>query len=269
MNTLFDLTGRTALITGGAGLLGRKHAEVIAGAGGIPIILDIDEARAKNVALEISGAIGLGLDITDASKIEAVTKKILSDYGRIDILINNAANNPKMEAKSDVAWSRLENFSEDQWNADMDIGLKGAFLCSKIVGTAMATVERGVILNISSDLGVIAPDQRLYEKEDVPEEQQNVKPVTYSVAKHGLLGLTKYLASYFGSKNIRVNALSPGGVYTQNTDPVLVHRLKKLIPMGRMANDDEYQGSVLFLCSDASSFITGQNLIVDGGRSVR
>ncbi|HLD64345.1 MAG TPA: SDR family oxidoreductase [Candidatus Peribacteraceae bacterium] len=266
MHPLFDLTGRTALITGGAGLLGRRHAEAIAAAGGIPVILDINGERAKAVAAEVSPqAIGAQVDITDSKQVQSVTDSVLSQFGHIDILINNAANNPTMNSAS-AGSSRFEKFSLKQWEDDLRVGLTGAFICSQIVGTKMAEVKRGVILNIASDLAIIAPDQRLYEREGVPEENQDVKPVTYSVAKHGLLGLTKYLASYFGPKGIRVNALSPGGIQTPKTDPILLSRLQKLIPMGRMAREDEYQGAVLLLCSDASSYITGQNLIIDGGR---
>jgi NAD(P)-dependent dehydrogenase (short-subunit alcohol dehydrogenase family) len=131
----------------------------------------------------------------------------------------------------------------------------------------MASKHGGVILNIASDLSVIAPDQRLYEQEGVDALMQPVKPVTYSVIKTGLIGLTRYLASYWANKNIRVNALSPGGVFN-NHDIEFVKKLSKLIPLGRMAHRDEYKGAIQFLCSDASSYMTGQNLILDGGRSI-
>ena len=178
------------------------------------------------------------------------------------------ANNPKVEdAKPGQQWSRLENFPLDVWNADIAVGLTGAFLCSRIFGAEMVKQNAGVILNVASDLGVIAPDQRLYRKDGLPEEQQPVKPVTYSVVKTALIGLTRYLSTYWTDHNIRVNAISPGGV--ANGQPTeFTDKLHALIPMARMAHKDEYQGAVLFLCSDASSYMTGQNLIVDGGRSV-
>jgi NAD(P)-dependent dehydrogenase (short-subunit alcohol dehydrogenase family) len=190
----------------------------------------------------------------------------LKEFGRVDILINNAANNPKVESASGQAWSRLENFPLDVWKADIAVGLTGAFLCSRVFGTEMAKRKNGVILNIASDLGVIAPDQRLYRQEGLAEDQQPVKPVTYSVVKTGLIGLTRYLATYWADRGVRVNAISPGGVFNGQPED-FVARLAKLIPMSRMAHVDEYQGAVLFLCSDASSYMTGQNLIVDGGRS--
>jgi NAD(P)-dependent dehydrogenase (short-subunit alcohol dehydrogenase family) len=164
--------------------------------------------------------------------------------------------------------SRLEVFGLDQWNHEIAVGLTGAMLCAQVFGTGMAERGRGVILNIASDLGVIAPDQRLYRKVDAASEaDQPVKPVTYSVIKHGLVGLTKYLATYWADKGVRVNALSPGGVYN-NQDPGFVARLTNLIPMGRMADAKDYRASVQFLCSDASRYMTGQNIVMDGGRSV-
>jgi NAD(P)-dependent dehydrogenase (short-subunit alcohol dehydrogenase family) len=145
--------------------------------------------------------------------------------------------------------------------------LKGSFLCCQIIGSEMAKRKSGVILNVASDLAVIAPDQRLYQQDGLPDDQQPVKPVTYAVAKTGLIGLTRYLATYWADAGVRVNAVSPGGVYN-NQPEEFVRRLNQLIPMGRMADIDEWQGAILFLCSDASSYITGINLTIDGGRSI-
>ncbi len=268
----FNLSGRVAIITGGAGLLGVNHAEAIAEMGGIPVLLDLDGEKAQVRAKEIGAAFGvqsLGLEtnITKPDAIANALSQTLSTFGRVDILINNAANNPKVEA--DVVglhWSRLENFPLDVWDVDLAVGLTGAFLCSKIFGTEMAQRGKGVILNIASDLAVIAPDQRIYRETGLPEEQQPVKPVSYSVVKAGLLGLTRYLATYWADKGVRVNAISPGGVYT-NQDDAFVQRLSNLIPLGRMAHQDEYKAAIIFLASDASSFMTGANLIIDGGRT--
>ena len=199
------------------------------------------------------------------ASLDDTRKQILEKFGQIDILINNAANNPKVE-DGNMAWSRLENFPLEVWDADIRVGLTGAFLCSRIFGAEMAKRKSGVIVNVASDLAVIAPDQRLYRVDGLPDEQQPVKPVTYSVVKTGLLGLTRYLATYWSGANIRVNAISPGGVFNQQPE-VFLSRIKQLIPMGRMAKQDEYQGAILFLCSDASSYMTGTNLVVDGGRS--
>jgi len=268
---LFDLTGRVAVITGGAGLLGRQHAYAIAGAGGIPVVVDLDQARAESLVQECSskyGAKGMAskTDITSLPDVESLLRQIIERFGRVDILINNAANNPKMESNSKQEFSRLENFPLEQWHADISVGLTGAFLCSKVFGSEMARRGRGVIVNVASDLAVIAPDQRLYRKSGLPEELQPVKPVTYSVVKTALIGLTRYLATYWMNEGVRVNTLSPGGVANHQPEE-FVAKLSQLIPMGRMAHVDEYQGAILFLCSDASSYMTGTNLVVDGGRS--
>lgn len=282
-HSLFDLSGRVAVITGGAGLLGYHHGAILAAAGAHVVLLDLaatspglraDQLQAAHGPQSGSQCLGLGTDITSETSLLEARDAILARFGRVDILINNAANNPKVEADPQTGtsrepkqWSRLENFPLAVWNADLAVGLTGAFLCSRLFGAEMVKRNAGVILNVASDLGVIAPDQRLYRKEGLPEDQQPVKPVTYSVVKTALLGLTRYLATYWTAHNIRVNAISPGGVFAGQPEEFTV-KLHQLIPMGRMAHKDEYQGAVLFLCSDASSYMTGQNLIVDGGRSV-
>jgi NAD(P)-dependent dehydrogenase (short-subunit alcohol dehydrogenase family) len=268
---LFDLTGRVAVITGGAGLLGTKHAEIIAAAGGSPVLLDLPKAKPEVAAAAIAtkygvDATGLVTDITQLAEVENVRDKLLGSFGRIDILINNAANNPKVESDGSKVWSRLENFPLEVWNDDLRVGLTGAFLCSRVFGSEMAKRRKGVILNIASDLAVIAPDQRLYRQQGVPEDEQPVKPVTYSVVKTGLIGLTRYLATYWATSGVRVNAISPGGVFNNQPEAFLAE-LHQRIPLARMAHADEYQGSILFLCSDASSYMTGANLVVDGGRT--
>jgi NAD(P)-dependent dehydrogenase (short-subunit alcohol dehydrogenase family) len=271
LETMFDLTGRVAIITGGTGLLGQQHAEVIASVGGIPVLVDIrlESVDPQSAAFKErfgEQACAIKTDITKPESVRALLVEVLNRYGRVDILINNAANNPKMEKTSDVEFSRLENFPLIQWEADLSVGLTGAFLCSQIIGFEMAKQKRGVIVNVASDLAVIAPDQRLYRKPGLPADQQPVKPVTYSVVKTGLIGLTRYLATYWADAGIRVNAISPGGVYNNQPDD-FVQRLVNLIPMGRMARADEYQATILFLCSDASSYMTGTNMVIDGGRS--
>lgn len=269
---MFDLRGRIAIITGGGGLLGYHHAATIAGLGGLPILLDINaEALATNTS-RLAEETGVKAptwvaDITDLEALDAVGKALLAEYGQVDILINNAARNPKVESAGDKDFSRLEHFPWEQWQLDLNVGLGGAFNCAKVFGAQMARQGRGVIVNIASDLGVIAPDQRLYRIEGREAEQQPVKPVTYSVVKHGLIGLTKYLATYWCEQGVRCNALSPGGIYAGQND-VFVSKLTQLIPLGRMAASDEYRGAVAFLCSDASSYMNGANLVVDGGRSV-
>jgi len=273
MNTvdIFSLKEKIAIITGGAGLLGAQHAEAIAEAGGIPILWDINNEAATLKANEIADKFGvkcqgMRVDITDPNDVNRGLDDVLAIYQRLDILINNAANDPKVDPQSSRAWTRFENFSLEMWQKDMAVGLTGAFLCSQIAGRHMAEHGGGVILNIASDLGVIAPDQRIYRQKELPDDQQPVKPVTYSVIKHGIIGLTKYLATYWADKNIRVNSISPGGIYTNQPED-FVSKLTNLVPMGRMARKDEYKAAVLFLISDASSYMTGTNLIIDGGRT--
>lgn len=266
----FDLTGRVAAITGGAGLLGEQHARAIARAGGIPVLLDIalqTPQKAEQLAAELGVSVwGRLTDITQARDLEECLQEILARFGRIDILINNAANNPQMENRENVNFWRFENFPLQQWTADIDVGLTGAFLCSKILGSEMASRGRGVIVNVASDLALIGPDQRIYRQAGLADHLQPVKPVTYSVVKSGLIGLTHYLATYWGDHGVRVNAISPGGVFSGQPEE-FVAKLSELIPLGRMANLDEYQGAILFLCSDASSYMTGSNLVIDGGRT--
>lgn len=265
MKAHFDLSGRVAIVTGGAGLLGRRHCEAIADAGGTPIILDRDTKRGEEFAASLGkNAMFLSVDITNETELKQARDTILEKYKHVDILINNAANNPKVEEGTQHL-SRVEHFPMQQWDDDLNVGLRGAFLCSQIFGGEMYRNGSGVIVNISSDLGVIAPDQRLYHIDGVEEESQPVKPVTYSVVKTGLIGLTRYFATYYAPR-VRVNALSPGGIEALQPKAFL-EKIATRIPLGRMAKETEYQGAILFLCSDASSYMTGQNLIVDGGRS--
>jgi NAD(P)-dependent dehydrogenase (short-subunit alcohol dehydrogenase family) len=268
---LFDLTGRVAVITGGAGLLGRRHADAIARAGGTPVLVDIDADGAEAAAAELRAvhggrASGVRCDITRPDDVQALLDHVLKEHRRVDILINNAANNPAVGPDAGAELDRLERFALERWDADLAVGLTGAFLCSRCIGSELARRGSGVILNIASDLAVIAPDQRLYRQPGVAEDSQPTKPVSYSVVKTGLLGLTRYLATYWASAGVRANALSPGGVRVDQPDE-FVTRLVDLIPMGRMAGLDEYAGAVVFLCSDASAYMTGQNLVIDGGRT--
>ena len=187
---------------------------------------------------------------------------------KVDILINNAAIDAKVKNKTSSEFGRLENFTLEQWNQELSVGLTGAFLCSKYFGDYFAKNNGGVILNIASDLSVISPDQRLYSKKDIINiDQQPVKPVTYSVIKSALIGLTKYLSTYWLDGKVRVNALSPGGIFIDQPKE-FVDKLENLIPLGRMAKKNEYKSAVQFLCSNASEYMTGQNMVMDGGRSV-
>jgi len=274
IDQLFDLSGRVAVITGGAGLLGFQHAKAIAACGGTTVLLDVNIDQATTRAKEIADtfqtpSLGLKVDITNKPEIQKSLSQILETFGRVDILINNAANDPKVKNEpNEKPWSRFEDFSRETWDQDIAVGLTGAMLCSQVFGAQMAKNKSGVILNVASDLGVVAPDQRIYRQSNTPDDMQPVKPVTYSAVKHGLIGLTKYLAAYWNEQGVRVNAISPGGVYN-NQPQEFVDRLTPLIPLERMANLDEYQAAVVYLVSDASSYMTGANLNIDGGRTCR
>lgn len=275
MNTMskFEIQGRVIIITGGAGFLGRKHAEAILDGGGIPVLIDISDVsleRAKEELLckypdrviEIFKA-----DIKDRNAMEQLAAELCDQYSHIDGLINNAANNPKVEGNvKNMKNIRFEDFPLEMWMDDISVGLTGALVCSQVFGSIMARQNKGVILNISSDLGIIAPDQRIYQKDGLNEDEQIVKPVTYSIIKHGILGLTKYLATYWAQRGVRANSLCPAGVFNNQNEDFLV-KLTNLIPMGRMADSDEYKGTILYLMSDASSYMTGATVIVDGGRT--
>jgi NAD(P)-dependent dehydrogenase (short-subunit alcohol dehydrogenase family) len=264
----FDLSGKIAIVTGGAGLLGKEHTLALIDSGAFVWVADIDYQEAKNFCKSLDGrGSPILLNVGDNESVKGALKKILSQSGVINILINNAAINPSVNSNGDINSSRLEYFDLEDWNNQINVGLTGAFLCSKYFGSWMAKNNSGVILNIASDLSVIAPDQRIYRKKGIDENKQQVKPITYSIIKTALIGLTKYLATYWADNNIRVNALSPGGIYdNQNED--FIQKLTSLIPLGRMAKRDEYRSAIQFLCSDASSYMTGQNIIIDGGRSV-
>jgi len=272
LEKLFRLDNKVIVITGATGLLGRKHAEVVACYGGIPILLDLSQMAVDELANELNDkykvdAVGFTIDITDEKMIEKNVEKLIKRFGKIDGLVNNAANNPKLEDSKKVNFSRLENFPLEVWGDDIAVGLTGSFLCAKHYGFAISkNPDGGSIINISSDLGLMAPDQRLYAKDGVDEHNQSVKPVSYSVVKTGLIGLTRYLATYWADKNVRCNAMCPGGVENGQPDDFLKEAHKR-IPLGRMAKADEYQGTLLWMLSDASSYLNGSIVAVDGGRT--
>jgi len=273
VNNKFNLNGRNALITGAAGLLGKQHAIALLEMGASVVLTDANMAGLDKTKAELirgypeQKIVALFMDVTSSESIKKAQDSLQTDGIHISILINNAAIDPKMKQGEVGESSRLENYDLDSWNFELSVGLTGAFLCAKIFGSAMAkSQDQGVILNIASDLSVISPDQRLYQQEGLPNDKQPVKPVTYSVIKSGLVGLTKYLSTYWASDGVRCNALSPGGIENGQGDD-FVTRLCNLIPLGRMAGIDEYHSVVQFLCSDASSYMNGQNIVMDGGRS--
>lgn len=265
------LSDKTFIITGGAGFLGVRHAEALLEAGADVALFDVTEnvsEKAAELAVKHGRkARGYRVDITSKEDVEKAVAQVVADFGGVHGLVNNAALNPQMDRKGSAPAGAFEDLSRAQWDLEIAVGLTGAFLMAQAVGARLAAQGSGVILNVASDLAVIAPDQRIYVDPANPEAR-SYKPATYSVIKHALVGLTKYLATYWADEGIRVNAISPGGVYKEGADPGFVARVSKLIPLGRMARPDEYKAAVVFLCSDASSYMTGQNLIMDGGRSV-
>jgi NAD(P)-dependent dehydrogenase (short-subunit alcohol dehydrogenase family) len=271
MRNLFNMEGKTALITGAGGLLGPKHAEALLEFGSKVILTDVDLVSLKERYNNLSEQFGVDnvymeyMNVTNKDSI----KNVVNKYNKIDILINNAAKDPKVtkDDNSLTPDSRFEVMTEEYFKEGVDAIINGTFLTSQIVCNKMLETGGGVVLNISSDLGVIAPDQRIYRDENKKENEQNVKPITYSAAKWAVIGMTKYLSVYFAKNNIRVNSLSPTGVY--NDHPVdFVNKLSNIIPMGRMAHIDEYKGAIVFMCSDASSYMTGSNIVIDGGKTV-
>jgi len=269
---IFSLKGKVIIITGATGFLGRKHAEVIASFGGNPVLIDLSETEVKIFADELNEKFsvdsrGYSVDITSEKQIEKNAKIIIDDYGKIDHLINNAAINPKVKLNFGKEFSRLENFPLDVWEKDIAVGLTGAFLCAKHYGYNIAQNKNGgSIINISSDLGLIAPDQRLYKKDDLPNASQPVKPVSYSVVKTGLIGLTRYLATYWPEHNVRCNAMCPGGI--ENNQPQsFIEEVSKRIPLGRLAKPNEYQSTLIWMLSESSCYLNGAIIQIDGGRS--
>lgn len=252
--TKFNLNNKNILVTGGNGFLGDQITDALLNEKANVYIIDIIKPKKKKSAKNFVS------DITSESQLKEILKYFKSKKIKIDVLINNAAIDyaPSKSKKNNF---KLESFPNDLWEKDIAVSLKGSFLCTKIFGSYMAKSNQGVILNISSDLGIIAPDQRLYK------DSNFTKPVTYSVVKHGIIGLTKYTASYWGKNNIRCNAIAPGGIFN-NQNKEFIKKINKLIPLNRMAKKNEYNGLILFLSSDLSSYLTGSVIVADGGRSI-
>jgi len=271
VDEIFSLKGKAYVVTGGAGLLGRNHAMAIAAAGGIPVVLDNSVDGVENLMSHFGDLqmplIAKVCDALDVDALNRVLVEIQESGFVLGGLINNLDYNPPMESGSSPALNKFEDFPELEWDKAMDLGLKSAFLASRVFGSELAKNESGTIVNIASDLAVIAPDQRIYRDPQKPESDWVLKPISYSVTKFGLVGLTKYLASYWSEKSVRVNALAFGSV-TSTQSPYLTSQLESRIPMGRLARPDEYKGALIFLLSDASSYMTGSVTVLDGGRSI-
>jgi NAD(P)-dependent dehydrogenase (short-subunit alcohol dehydrogenase family) len=268
---LFNLSGRAAVVTGGAGLLGAQFCRTLAQAGAQVVIADLDGAAAEDLAQGLCSlghaAIAVQTDVADPVSVQGMVARALEAFGRLDILVNSAAMDPKFDpqhVKDESTYSgsgAFEDFPLVAWEQALSVNLTGAFLCCQAAVGPMLEQGGGVIVNLSSIYGLAGPDQRLYQQ---PGQPPRYKPVYYSVTKAGILGLTRYLATYYAGRNIRANALTPGGVFNGH-DESFVQAYSARAVMGRMAEKDEMNGALLFLASDASAYMTGANLVVDGG----
>ena len=266
----FDLTGRVAIVTGGPGLLGKEFCRTLAEAGAAVVVADLDAAAAEQVAADLTQAgfraAAAPTDVTDPASTRQMVQTALDRFGRLDILVNSAALDPKFDpqalADRSTPLGAFEDYPLDAWKAALEVNLTGMFLCCQAaVQPMLAQGKKGSIINICSTYGLVAPDQRIYQRDG---KQTSFKPVYYSVTKAGVLGLTRYLSTYYAGTDLRCNALTPGGVFN-NHDEVFLKAYTARAVMGRMARKDEMNGALLFLASDASSYMTGGNVIVDGG----
>lgn len=267
----FSLKNKVAVVTGATGLLGRMHCEALASAGADVIVTDIRNKSCDEISINLSGKFGTKCaartcDVTDRNSIEELRIFIQDNYGRLDILVNNAALNDSIENPvHSVEDLKFENFPLELWNKSINVNLTGVFLTSQVLGRLMIINGKGSIINIASTYGVVAPDQSVYLRPD--GSRMFYKSPVYPVTKAAVIMFTRYLAAYWGDKRIRVNALSPGGV--QNfQEEYFIQKYSSRTPLGRMSVPDEYMGAIIFLASDASSYMTGANLVVDGGWTI-
>lgn len=262
---LFSLEGKVAIVTGACGLLGVQHCEALAAAGARVVAADLDEGAAGVVAGRLAGGghVGIGLDVTSVASLESARQRILEACGRIDVLVNNAAINDMFENPLLAGQqSMFEHYPLELWDRSWKVNVSGVFLCSQVLGGVMAERGSGSIINIASTYGIVAPDQSIYRNE--AGEQTFFKSPAYPVTKSAVIGFTKFLAAYWGNKGVRVNALSPGGVENQQEAFFRENYSKKTL-LGRMAAPSDYKGAIVFLASEASAYMTGANLVVDGG----
>lgn len=264
----FSLKDKFAVVTGGVGLIGAEFCKTLAEAGASVAVVDLNASliQATVDTLTKSGfnALGISTDITKPDSVNAMVEKVISTYGRLDVLVNSAALDPKFDAtalEKGIAPGAFEDYPLADWNAAMNVNLTGMFLVTQACVKQMLKNKKGSIINICSTYGLNGPDQRIYIKDG---NRVAYKPVYYTVTKAGVLGFTKYLAAYYAETEIRVNALTPGGVFNNHEEYFVKNYSAKTI-LGRMAKKDEMNGALLFLASDASSYMTGNNLIVDGG----
>jgi 2-deoxy-D-gluconate 3-dehydrogenase len=262
---LFNLTGRTAVVTGGAGLLGAEFCRTLAEAGAHLVIADLDRDKAASLAETLTReghqSLSVATDVSDPHSVKQMVEAALRQFGSLDILVNSAVLDPKFDPQHGGHTNSFEDYPLEAWNQALAVNLTGMFLCCQAAARPMLSQGGGVMVNLSSIYGLAAPDQRLYQREG---QLPQYKPVYYSVTKAGVIGLTQYLAAYYAGKNIRANALTPGGVFNDH-DEEFVRAYSARAILGRMAYKDDMNGALLFLVSDASKYMTGANLVVDGG----
>jgi NAD(P)-dependent dehydrogenase (short-subunit alcohol dehydrogenase family) len=263
---LFDLSGRAAVVTGGGGLLGQQFCKTLAEAGAGVAVVDLNEQAAGLTAAGLVerqlNAFPVVADVTSPESVREMVGAVLARFRRLDILVNSAALDPKFDPdQQGQHGNTFEDYPLEAWNQALNVNLTGLFLCCQAAVRPMLSQGKGVIINICSTYGLAGPDQRIYRREGKP---QQYKPAYYSVTKAGILGMTRYLAAYYAGTEIRVNALTPGGVFN-NHEEEFVRNYSYRTVLGRMARPDEMNGALLFLASDASTYMTGSNLVVDGG----
>ena len=268
---LFSLKGKVAVVTGALGLIGKNHCKALASVGATVVVTDLDNEKCIQFAKELGNdsmglSIGLSMDITNKDSVVSFKDEVLKRFSKIDILVNNAAINDMFENPS-IALERssFENYPLEMWNASMNANITGTFLCSQVIGSEMAKNNSGSIINVASTYGIVAPDQSLYLDEN--NNRKFYKSPAYPTTKGAVISFTKFLAAYWGEKNVRVNTLSPGGV-ENSQDEFFVNNYSKKTPLKRMALPTDYMGALIFLASDASSYMTGANLVVDGGFTI-
>lgn len=274
LEQLYGIKGKVCIITGGAGLLAEAHTTAVLEGGGIPVLLDINGEmleKRKEKFLNLFPNSNIQTMIVDLSNVDQIKKSIKTikeKNGHIDALINNVANNPKVEQQSkNMTFNSFVDFPIEIWEQDVSVGLTGTIAITQEVCKIFEKQKCGVIINISSDYGIISPDQRIYEVEGKQPHEQIKKPVSYSLIKHALIGFTKYLAAYYGSIGIRVNTLCPASIFN-NQNQEFVDKISKLVPLGRMSRVEEYISTILYMLSDSCSYMTGATILIDGGRTI-